>query len=67
MVHRNTSGIPNPSGDVNTAFVLFALILPCLLSILLFLGYHMYFVAEKVTQMHISVSICLNANLSLLS
>lgn len=67
MVHGNASGIAHPSGDVNMAFVLFALILPCLLSLLLFLGYHMYFVAEKVTQMHISVPISLNANLSLLS
>lgn len=67
MVHRNENGIPNPSRDVNMTSVLFALILPCLPSLLLFIGYHMYFVAEKVTQMHISVPISPNDNLSLLS
>lgn len=60
-------GISSPSRDVNMTSVLFALILPCLLSNLLFLQYHMYFVAEKVTQMYISSQISLNANLSLLS
>lgn len=55
-------GISSPSRDVNMTSVLFAFVLPCFLSLLLFLGYHMCFVAEKVTQMHISSHISLNDN-----